>query len=75
MHFNAALAVLAASCPAVLAAPSCAPIDTAVLRLVKTSESDPGQWVKEEDKFKLFTSKGIGFIDITDIKVSHPGGV
>ncbi|KAK7224279.1 hypothetical protein V2G26_012282 [Clonostachys chloroleuca] len=38
------------------------------LRLVKTSEDDPGQWVSEEAKFELFTSKGLGFIDITDIK-------
>ncbi|KAI9167157.1 putative leucine aminopeptidase [Paramyrothecium foliicola] len=38
------------------------------LRLVKVSEEDPGQWVTEAQKWDLFTSKGIGFIDITDIR-------
>ncbi|KAK7432023.1 hypothetical protein QQZ08_001313 [Neonectria magnoliae] len=37
------------------------------LRLIKTSEEDPGTWVTEEEKFDLYTSKGIGFVDITDI--------
>ncbi|KAK7423669.1 hypothetical protein QQX98_000859 [Neonectria punicea] len=37
------------------------------LRLIKTSEEDPGTWVTEEEKFELYTSKSIGFVDITDI--------
>lgn len=37
------------------------------LRLVKTSASDPGQWVTEDQKYEYFTSKNIRFIDITDI--------
>ncbi|GAB0135454.1 hypothetical protein EsDP_00003791 [Epichloe bromicola] len=37
------------------------------LRLVKTSASDPGQWVTEHQKYEYFTSKNIPFIDITDI--------
>ena len=48
------------------------PVDE--LRLVKTSEEDPGQWVKESQKYELFTSKNIGFIDITDIKVRSSYG-
>ncbi|KAG8406797.1 hypothetical protein J3458_021126 [Metarhizium acridum] len=38
------------------------------LRLIKTSESDPGQWVTEQEELDRFISKNIGFIDITDIK-------
>ncbi|TDZ22485.1 Leucine aminopeptidase 1 [Colletotrichum orbiculare MAFF 240422] len=37
------------------------------LRLVKTSEDDAGTWVAEDEKFEKYTSKSIGFIDITDI--------
>ncbi|KAL2162352.1 hypothetical protein VTH06DRAFT_7265 [Thermothelomyces fergusii] len=40
---------------------------TAELRLIKTSPEDPGQWVTEEQKIRDYKSKGIGFIDITDI--------
>lgn len=39
------------------------------LRLVKTAEEDVGRWVTEAQKFELFTSKRIGFYDITDIQV------
>ncbi len=39
------------------------------LRLIKTSEEDPGKWVTEEERFRLYTSKRIGFYDITDITV------
>lgn len=42
------------------------------LRLVKTSEADPGQWVHPDDFFDRFTSKGLGFIDITDEQVRAP---
>ncbi|TDZ47642.1 Leucine aminopeptidase 1 [Colletotrichum trifolii] len=37
------------------------------LRLVKTSEDDAGTWVAEDEKFDKYTSKSIGFIDITNI--------
>jgi hypothetical protein len=37
------------------------------LRLIKTSELDPGVWVTEEEKIVNYVSKKIGFIDITDI--------
>ncbi|UNI16595.1 Bacterial leucyl aminopeptidase [Purpureocillium takamizusanense] len=69
MHVNAALVVLAASCPLAFAAPagSVAP-GRGSLRLVKTSEQDPGQWVDEKDFWSKFTSKGITFIDITDVE-------
>lgn len=39
------------------------------LRLVKTSDEDPGSWVTEEEKFEKFTSKKIGFVDVTDTLV------
>lgn len=39
------------------------------LRLVKTSEEDPGVWLTEEEKFDQLISKKIGFVDITDTLV------
>lgn len=39
------------------------------LRLVKTSDEDPGVWVTEDEKFEQFISKKIGFADITDTLV------
>lgn len=66
MSLKVALAALAAGAQLGLAASSVP--DTTKLRLVKTSEEDPGQWVTPEEKYERFTSKGIGFIDITDIK-------
>jgi len=39
------------------------------LRLIKTSETDPGTWVTEEQKIVDYVAQGIYFIDITDIKV------
>uniref|UniRef100_A0A8H7NPD5 Peptide hydrolase n=1 Tax=Bionectria ochroleuca TaxID=29856 RepID=A0A8H7NPD5_BIOOC len=36
------------------------------LRLVKTSEDDPGTWMTEEEKFEKLISKKIGFMDITE---------
>lgn len=69
MHFNAALAILAAS-TAVLAAPAADEIQVnPALRLIKTSEADPGTWVTEEQKIEDYVNKDIGFIDITDITV------
>jgi hypothetical protein len=43
---------------------------TEELRLIKTSEADPGTWVTEEQKITDYVAKNIYFIDITDIKVS-----
>ncbi|KAL2178211.1 uncharacterized protein P884DRAFT_241256 [Thermothelomyces heterothallicus CBS 202.75] len=37
------------------------------LRLIKTSPEDAGQWISEEQKIRDYKSKGIGFVDITDI--------
>ncbi|CEJ82445.1 hypothetical protein VHEMI02507 [[Torrubiella] hemipterigena] len=37
-------------------------------RLIKSSEEDPGEWIHQDDLFERFTSKGLGFIDITDIE-------
>lgn len=39
------------------------------LRLIKTSEADPGIWVTEDEKIEQYTAKNINFIDITDITV------
>ncbi|KAI4173827.1 MAG: hypothetical protein LQ346_008336, partial [Caloplaca aetnensis] len=40
----------------------------AELRLIKTSEADPGVWVTEDEKISKYRAKNINFIDITDIK-------
>lgn len=69
MHLTASLLALVVTLPSVIAAPSGDAPTRPLMRLVKTSESDPGQWVTEQQKFDRFTSKNIGFIDITDIKV------
>ncbi|KAJ6788392.1 hypothetical protein PWT90_04652 [Aphanocladium album] len=66
MRTNTVLAVVGACLQAANAAPPVAGYPE--MRLVKTSAQDPGQWVTEQEKFDRFTSKNIGFIDITDIK-------
>lgn len=38
------------------------------LRLIKTSASDSGTWVSEEDKITKYRAKNVNFVDITDIK-------
>lgn len=71
MRFSTTLAVVAASCGLAAAAPATDEMHlNPGLRLVKTSEEDAGTWVTEDEKFEKYTSKGIGFIDITDIAVS-----
>lgn len=72
MLVNVALTVLATSCTVALAAPAggVKNVDSS-LRLIKTSETDAGIWVTEQEKFDKYTSKGIGFFDITDIQVSQ----
>lgn len=39
------------------------------LRLVKASDEDPGTWMTEDEKWDKFTSKRLGFVDITDTMV------
>ncbi|CAG8983260.1 hypothetical protein HYALB_00002696 [Hymenoscyphus albidus] len=71
MHFSSVLSVLVASSSLVVAVP---PTDRPTqinpdLRLIKTSEADPGTWVTEDQKIEEYVAKNIGFIDITDITV------
>lgn len=61
------LLALIVAIPVALAAPAQDATRTDGLCLIKTSEADPGQWVTEQQKLDQFTSKNIGFIDITDI--------
>lgn len=68
MFTKIGISLLVAACPLVLSAPLAG--SGSRLRLIKTSEVDIGQWVTEQNKFDRFTSKNLGFIDITDIKVS-----
>ncbi|KPM38871.1 hypothetical protein AK830_g7701 [Neonectria ditissima] len=69
VFIRSTLFALLASCQLILSAPAkqADAQDKASLRLIKTSEEDPGTWVTEDEKFELYTSKGIGFFDITDI--------
>jgi bacterial leucyl aminopeptidase len=46
--------------------------DASLLRLIKVSESDPGTWVREDDKVEKYVAKGVNFIDITDMSVGAP---
>lgn len=71
MHFTSVFSVLIASSSLVVALPpSTKPFNIdGDLRLIKTSEADPGVWVTEEQKIVDYVSKNIGFIDITDITV------
>lgn len=39
----------------------------AALRLIKVSESDPGTWVREDEKIENYVAKGVNFVDITDM--------
>lgn len=72
MHYNALVSLLLAASQLAVAAPSTQASTYKSLRLIKTSASDPGQWVESADFFEKFTSKGINFIDITDIEVCGP---
>lgn len=65
------LSALAASASLVAAVPAS---DSTVqinkgLRFIKTSETDPGTWVTDEEKIVNYVAKNIGFIDVTDITV------
>lgn len=44
----------------------------ASLRLIKVSESDPGTWVREDEKIEKYVAKGINFVDVTDMSVGDP---
>lgn len=64
MRLIASLAAAAASAAMASAAPGVdtpSPVETG-LRLIKTSEADPGSWVTEADKDRL-VADGIGFFD------------
>ncbi|KAL2072818.1 hypothetical protein VTL71DRAFT_12161 [Oculimacula yallundae] len=69
MHFKLCLGALAASSSLLVSAlPSTDSSKiNAGLRLIKTSEADPGRWVTEDEKIEQYTAKNIGFVDITDI--------
>lgn len=43
----------------------------AALRLIKVSESDPGTWVREDEKIENYVAKGVNFVDITDMSVGE----
>lgn len=66
MRIHAAVALVGACLHAVLAAAEPRARTDAALRLVKTSEGDPGQWVTEKQMFERFVSRKVGFLDITD---------
>ena len=43
--------------------------DVEPLRLLKTSEDDPGTWVTEEEKIKNYMLKHVHFMDVTETEV------
>ncbi|KAG9228907.1 hypothetical protein BJ875DRAFT_216959 [Amylocarpus encephaloides] len=61
-------ALLVSSSLVAAAPPEVRPNLDADLRLIKTSEADPGVWVTEDQKIEEYVAKNIYFIDITDIK-------
>ncbi|KAM4058902.1 peptidase family M28 domain-containing protein [Hirsutella rhossiliensis] len=71
MRINAAVAAAVAAFGLHLAGAVPAPADNQTaadppLRLIKTSEDDPGKLVTEKEMSRL-TSEGIGFMDVTDV--------
>ena len=69
MHLQTCLAVLVASLTLAMAVPAANIVKASSgLRLIKTSPTDEGTWVTEEDKISKYTAKKIDFVDITDIK-------
>ena len=70
MHLYSHLLGFVVCCHLAIAAPVVEPVPVdASLRLIKTSETDPGSWVTEEQKVTDYVANGIGFVDITDIAV------
>ncbi|POS70834.1 peptidase family M28 [Diaporthe helianthi] len=47
----------------------------ASMRLVKVSESDPGNWVREDEKIEKYVAKGVNFVDITDMSVGGSSSI
>ena len=72
MYFSTIISAIIASSSLAAALPSTPTVvrADAELRLIKTSEADPGVWVTEDQKIDDYVSKKIKFIDITDITVS-----
>ncbi|KAG8528230.1 uncharacterized protein KY384_007147 [Bacidia gigantensis] len=70
MHFRYCFAALflGSSLASAIPAPDNAVKRDPSLRLIKTSPSDPGTWVTEEDKISKYRAKNVNFIDVTDIK-------
>ena len=70
MRLSTSLTTLVATASFALAVPATnsANIANRALRLIKTSASDEGVWVTEEEKISKYTAKKIDFVDITDIK-------
>lgn len=70
MHFSSYIAAIAATSSVLVsaAAENTTPASQQ-LRLIKTSEADPGRWVTEAEKLSKYVVKQRGFVDITDIKV------
>jgi leucyl aminopeptidase len=72
MHILYSLAIFVSFASLALALPptdSKTNVDSS-LRLIKTSEKDPGVWVTEEEKLVKYVAKRVKFIDVTDITVS-----
>lgn len=69
MVFKVAVAALAASAQLSMAYQKPA-APSAGMRLIKTSEEDPGKWINKEDKYSMIKSKGgcAHYIDITNIE-------
>lgn len=70
MHPKLYLAAVSTGLSLVSAVPA---VDSAVkvdaaLRLIKTSPTDSGKWVTEDEKILNYVAKKVDFIDITDIK-------
>ena len=73
MHFHSVFGLLAAVAGVTTASPlshaeTSVTVDAA-LRLIKVSESDPGAWVREDEKIENYVAKGVKFVDITDMNV------
>ncbi|KAL9006908.1 MAG: hypothetical protein Q9188_000363 [Gyalolechia gomerana] len=70
MRFQTSLAALLGVASLATAIPTAEPQEKskAGLRLIKTSEADPGVWVSEEDKISKYRANNVNFIDITEIK-------
>ena len=70
MRLIISLTALVSTASFAIAVPAARNADIAdrALRLIKTSASDGGIWVTEEEKISKYTAKKIDFVDITDIK-------